>query len=80
MASTNRKDILDSALVRPGRFDRQVEIQLPTLLERKEIFEEYLKNIVLDDMNKLEKYASQLAALTPDHSGKVWLLHCITAV
>ena len=70
MASTNRKSVLDAALLRPGRFDRQVEIQLPTLLERKEIFEVYLQDIVLDDKIKLEAYASQLAAFTPKHSGK----------
>jgi len=70
MASTNRKSVLDAALLRPGRFDRQVEIQLPTLLERKEIFELYLNAVVLDDMGKLESYASQLATLTPQQSGE----------
>ena len=70
MASTNRESVLDAALVRPGRFDRQVEMHVPTLVERKEIFEVYLKNIVLDSSKNLVTYASQLAALTPGNTGR----------
>ena len=40
LASTNRADVLDKALLRPGRFDRHITIDLPTLIERKEIVEE----------------------------------------
>ena len=38
LAASNRSDILDSALMRPGRFDRQIEITLPTISDRVEIF------------------------------------------
>lgn len=68
LASTNRVDILDQALLRPGRFDRQILITLPTLPERKAIFEVYLKKILLE--KSVDTYSSRLAALTPGHSGK----------
>ena len=42
LASTNRSDVLDKALLRPGRFDRHITIDYPTLAERKDIFEMYL--------------------------------------
>ena len=67
LASTNRVDILDQALLRPGRFDRQILINLPTLLERKAIFEVYLKKILLE--KSVDAYSSRLAALTPGQSG-----------
>ena len=67
LASTNRIDILDQALLRPGRFDRQIAIDLPTLPERKAIFEVYLQKILLE--RPYEYYSSRLAALTPGHSG-----------
>ena len=67
LASTNRVDILDQALLRPGRFDRQILINLPTLPERKAIFEVYLKKILLE--KSVDNYSSRLAALTPGHSG-----------
>lgn len=67
LASTNRADVLDKALLRPGRFDRQILIDLPNLQERREIFEKYASKI------KLEKDASELshriAQLTPGMSG-----------
>ncbi len=43
LASTNRSDVLDQALLRPGRFDRHILIDLPTLIERKEILEQHMK-------------------------------------
>ncbi len=46
LASTNRVDILDQALLRPGRFDRQIAIDLPTLAERKAIFD--LSKVLLE--------------------------------
>merc|ERR1712028_286266 len=49
LAATNRADILDKALLRPGRFDRQVDVGLPTLEERAEIFKVHLRKIVVDE-------------------------------
>lgn len=69
LASTNRVDILDQALLRPGRFDRQIAIDLPTLPERKAIFDVYLKKVLLE--KELEQYSFRLAALTPGKSGKI---------
>ncbi|CAD6241497.1 GSCOCG00009293001-RA-CDS [Cotesia congregata] len=67
LASTNRAEVLDKALLRPGRFDRHILIDLPTLPERKEIFDRYLSSIVLD--KKPEVYSPRLAQLTPGFSG-----------
>ncbi|XP_063986247.1 paraplegin isoform X2 [Diachasmimorpha longicaudata] len=67
LASTNRAEVLDKALLRPGRFDRHILIDLPTLAERKEIFERHLKGIVLE--RKPENYSPRLAQLTPGMSG-----------
>lgn len=68
LASTNRADILDKALLRPGRFDRHIVIDLPNLAERKEIFEKHLSGIKLAIAN-VEKYSARLATLTPGFSG-----------
>lgn len=65
LAATNRAEILDSALLRAGRFDRQIRIELPDLKERKEIFNVHLKPLKLDasvDVNFLSKQ-------TPGFSG-----------
>lgn len=67
LASTNRADVLDSALLRPGRFDRQILIDLPTYDERRQIFEQHLKSIHLEQ--KPELYSKRLAYLTPGFSG-----------
>uniref|UniRef100_T1JVY2 AAA+ ATPase domain-containing protein n=1 Tax=Tetranychus urticae TaxID=32264 RepID=T1JVY2_TETUR len=67
LGSTNRAEVLDKALLRPGRFDRHILIDLPTLEERKETFEKYLKNIKLSI--KPENVSSRLASLTPGFSG-----------
>ncbi|XP_011314344.1 paraplegin, partial [Fopius arisanus] len=67
LASTNRAEVLDKALLRPGRFDRHILIDLPTLAERKDIFERHLKSIVLE--KKPEHYSPRLAQLTPGMSG-----------
>jgi AFG3 family protein len=61
LAGTNRVDILDQALTRPGRFDRQITVDKPDLKGRKEIFEVHLKNITLE--GPLEDYAGRLAGL-----------------
>lgn len=67
LASTNREDILDKALLRPGRFDRHILIDFPTLEERREIFERHLASVVLE--SEPSTYSSRLAILTPGFSG-----------
>lgn len=67
LASTNRAEILDKALLRPGRFDRHILIDYPTLAERVEIFQHHLKPIKLE--KEPSAYASRLAQLTPGFSG-----------
>ena len=69
LAATNRKELLDSALTRPGRFDRSIEISLPDLEGRKEIFMTHLKPIKLSPDKSIEEYAKRLATLTPGFSG-----------
>ncbi|VDK69075.1 unnamed protein product [Litomosoides sigmodontis] len=67
LGSTNRGDILDKALLRPGRFDRHIIIDLPTALERQEMFELYLSKIKLD--REPQYYSKRLAQRTPGFSG-----------
>ncbi|XP_014245554.1 paraplegin [Cimex lectularius] len=67
LASTNRADVLDKALLRPGRFDRHILIDLPTVKERVDIFEHHLKGIALS--NPPHTYSKRLAYLTPGFSG-----------
>lgn len=69
LAATNRKDILDSALLRPGRFDRTIEISLPNIKERAEIFKVHLNKVKLNPKLTMDDYARKLAALTPGMSG-----------
>ncbi|KAF2476843.1 ATP-dependent metallopeptidase Hfl [Lindgomyces ingoldianus] len=67
LAGTNRPDVLDKALMRPGRFDRHINIDRPTMEGRAQIFEVHLKKIVTnEDMDFLK---GRLAALTPGFSG-----------
>ena len=65
VAATNRPDVLDPALLRPGRFDRQIHVDRPDLKEREEIFKVHVKNIKLEKGLDLSK----LAALTPGFVG-----------
>ncbi len=65
MAATNRADILDKALMRAGRFDRSVYVDLPELHERREIFDVHLKKIKLDNTVDRDFLAKQ----TPGFSG-----------
>ena len=65
LAATNRADVLDSALLRAGRFDRQIHVELPDLQERKEIFGVHLAPIKLD--NNID--VNFLAKQTPGFSG-----------
>ncbi|GAU12806.1 hypothetical protein TSUD_72930 [Trifolium subterraneum] len=67
LAGTNRPDILDKALLRPGRFDRQITVDKPDIKGRDQIFQIYLKTIKLDCMPSY--YSPRLAALTPGFSG-----------
>ncbi|KAK7342747.1 hypothetical protein VNO80_25703 [Phaseolus coccineus] len=67
LAGTNRPDILDKALLRPGRFDRQIAIDKPDIRGRDQIFQIYLKKIKLDQEPSF--YSQRLAALTPGFAG-----------
>ena len=61
LAATNRADILDKALMRAGRFDRQIDVELPELNERVDIFKVHLKKIKVDptfDIEKMAKHTS----------------------
>ena len=65
LAATNRADMLDSALLRAGRFDRQIHVDLPDLSERKEVFMVHLRPLKLDDTVDVDFLARQ----TPGFSG-----------
>jgi cell division protease FtsH len=65
LAATNRADILDRALLRPGRFDRQIYVDMPDLIERKEIFRVHLKPLKTDVSIDIDFLARQ----TPGFSG-----------
>ncbi len=67
LAGTNRPDVLDKALLRPGRFDRQIAIDNPDLKSREEIFLVHLKPITMTESK--EEIAKKLAVLTPGFSG-----------
>tara|TARA_B100000886_G_scaffold327007_1_gene274038 strand:- start:2372 stop:4387 length:2016 start_codon:yes stop_codon:yes gene_type:complete len=65
LAATNRADILDSALLRPGRFDRKVKVPLPDVEGRKDIFKVHLRNKKVSDKLDIDEFAS----LTSGFSG-----------
>jgi len=65
LAATNRADMLDSALLRAGRFDRQIHVDLPDLNERKEVFQVHLKPVKIDETVDIDFLARQ----TPGFSG-----------
>ena len=65
LAATNRPDVLDSALLRPGRFDRQISIDKPDIVGREAIFKVHLKPIKIDQSVDIKK----LAAQTPGFAG-----------
>ncbi|GIZ40215.1 hypothetical protein CKM354_000356500 [Cercospora kikuchii] len=67
LAGTNRADVLDKALMRPGRFDRHIAIDRPTMDGRKQIFGVHLKSIVTNE--DIEHLKGRLAALTPGFAG-----------
>ncbi|MDO9255580.1 MAG: ATP-dependent zinc metalloprotease FtsH [Bacteroidales bacterium] len=65
LAATNRADILDRALLRAGRFDRQIYIELPDLEERRAIFKVHMRNLKMDESTSVDFLAKQ----TPGFSG-----------
>ena len=65
LAATNRADMLDKALLRAGRFDRQINVDLPDLTERKEIFQVHLRKVKIDDTVDIDFLSRQ----TPGFSG-----------
>lgn len=65
LAATNRADILDRALLRAGRFDRQIMVELPDLKEREEIFKVHMRPLKVDETDNVEFLARQ----TPGFSG-----------
>lgn len=74
LAGTNRPDVLDSALMRPGRFDRHIQIDAPDVEGRKAIYKVHLKKLNLDknftrSEVEREELAGKLAALTPGFAG-----------
>ncbi len=71
LAATNRADVLDKALMRAGRFDRQIYVELPDIEERKAIFAVHMKNLKLNTQEGSEGYVDRdfLAKQTPGFSG-----------
>lgn len=67
LAGTNRPDVLDKALLRPGRFDRHIAIDRPTMEGRKQIFLVHLRKIVTNE--SMDFLSGRLSALTPGFSG-----------
>jgi AFG3 family protein len=65
LAATNRADMLDPALLRPGRFDRHIYLELPNMAERKDIFKVHMRPLVMDEHIDIDFLASQ----TPGFSG-----------
>merc|ERR1719497_226364 len=64
LAGTNRADILDPALLRPGRFDRQIAIDKPDISEREAIFKVHLKPVTLQEGLSADSVAKRMAGLT----------------
>lgn len=69
LGATNLGDALDPAVKRPGRFDRQIDVTLPSIDERRQIFNVHLKKIKVDKSRTRDEYASKISALTPGFSG-----------
>ncbi|OLY82811.1 Mitochondrial respiratory chain complexes assembly protein YTA12 [Smittium mucronatum] len=67
LAGTNRPDVLDSALLRPGRFDRHITLDNPDIVGRSDIFKVHLKPIKTKE--DIDKLANRMAAMTPGFSG-----------
>ncbi|KAG7735996.1 hypothetical protein KL923_005098 [Ogataea haglerorum] len=69
LAGTNRADVLDQALLRPGRFDRKIYLDNPELEGRKAIFDVHLRSIKLKEGADLDDLKGRLATMTPGFSG-----------
>ena len=69
LAGTNRPDVLDTALLRPGRFDRHIAIDRPDIGGRRQIFKVHLAPLTLSTDITLDNVAEKLALLTPGFSG-----------
>lgn len=69
LGATNLADQIDPAIKRPGRFDRQIDINLPTINERREIYNVHLKKVKVNKEKTRDEYASKMSALTPGFSG-----------
>lgn len=69
IGATNRKDMMDPALLRPGRFDRIIELKLPDYEGRREILSLHLKNYLLDKTYSIPHYANFVANFTDGYSG-----------
>ncbi|KAJ1311121.1 hypothetical protein OPQ81_009622 [Rhizoctonia solani] len=69
LAGTNRPDVLDPALMRPGRFDRHIQVDRPDVSGRKEIFMVHLRPLKLHESLNIEDLAQKLAVMTPGFSG-----------
>ncbi|KAF8308747.1 ATP-dependent metallopeptidase Hfl [Clavulina sp. PMI_390] len=69
LAGTNRPDVLDPALMRPGRFDRHIAVDRPDISGRRQIFEVHLKPLLLGSKITIESMAQKLSVLTPGFSG-----------
>ena len=67
-AATNRPELLDPALLRPGRFDRKISVDLPTIKDRTELFKFYLNKLTLNK-NIIYKISDLSSKLTPGFSG-----------
>jgi AFG3 family protein len=69
LAGTNRADVLDAALLRPGRFDRQIVIDPPDIAGRRDIFNVHLSGITINDPPGKDEVAKAMAARTPGFAG-----------
>lgn len=69
LAGTNRADVLDAALLRPGRFDRQISIDPPDIAGRRAIFKVHLKRLTVADPPGADEIAKAMAARTPGMAG-----------
>ena len=69
IAATNRPDVLDHALLRPGRFDRHIHVSLPNYIERKEILNLHIKKVNKENNKNIDLFIENLAKGTPGLSG-----------